>query len=636
MVKKLAVIMVSLAALEGCHNTHPAVPTESPNPAPAVDTASNDASTDQSEASAEGDLGTPPPLWDMVTHVCPTFEEDTLYQDIYMQGNYPEDIDAVDTKTCLDGKTYCYAMDSKPIVQPKEQSGWECRYVQKLPSSHIIPNTYYIEEFTAGYWYADDVHRKFYKPVQGNIMKAWVCADDECTCGQKTCPQNTLCMDGECYCNDTLYKGGECELYWDILREPGWDPVMEMYVYPDESVALGMFCLDDHWFTSCKDAKGKAVDTPYDCYPEEGYKLYCDKMQITDTSIQNCIKLSDNTHAILYDDNFGNYEELYYKSPYTYDDIVAERKANSKNKAYRCGNETCVNGEICYKNHCAGLGTLAKLPASSYTWNAFMPECNSETGCTCGKSKCSKGQFCIDGVCQDTAYTLKQNGKWVRYGILKNRDYADAEDEEYEYDEEDDEEEENTDDNINHEQNKSVNASVFVPNSHIQPPNFATWFDILTHQTSQTCDGATPPLNVEDYICLFTAVEDDRLEAPQTTVTARGYYCIRPEGCACGNDTCPMHAQCRDNACVYDSVYLHEACHRNNIFQTAQEKRLRNRFVDERGWCRCGDSVVPPNLPGYTCLDAAGMLCQNPEGCPCGNVTCANDESCISPGNCKK
>ena len=68
-----------------------------------------------------------------------------------------------------------------------------------------------------------------------------------------------------------------------------------------------------------------------------------------------------------------------------------------------------------------------------------MPECNSETGCTCGKSKCSKGQLCIDGVCQDTAYTLKQNGKWVRYGILKNRDYADAEDEEYEYDEEDDE-----------------------------------------------------------------------------------------------------------------------------------------------------------------------------------------------------
>ena len=620
-IEKLAYVIAVATLLSGCNNNASGsynAPVSAVSET--VPTVSEIAPSTDTENLSEGK----PPAWDMVTDVCPTFDEDKLYHLIYMQGYDKDEVIEAETNLCFDGQEYCYAIDSLPIVKPEADAGWECRYVQKLPSSHAIPDTYYIDTETAGYWYAADAQRKLRTPIRGSIMAAWVCIDEQCTCGQTTCPQNSLCIDNACYCNDQLYKEGACELDWVIQHEPGWDPNMEMIVSPDETDALAMYQRDGHYYTSCTDSQRHALKDPDECDIEEGYHLYCDKTPITDTTIQNCIRLSDGTHVVFYTETDDDLSELYYITPYTYDDIKAERNTNKTNPAFRCGKETCVKGEICYKNHCAGLGTQKALPSADYRWNAFMPECIAESGCTCAKQKCRKGQFCMEGECRDAPYALKRHGKWTRYGVVGNSAfYADNDEME-------------DDDEAPEEENGASKPTAFIPDSTISPPNMALWFDILTHTDSQTCDATTEPSNVEDYICLYSAPDDERLEAPQITVTGRGFHCIRPEGCACGDALCPMHAQCIDGACSYDAIYLHEACHRENILQSAQNYRTRNRFVDARGWCYCGESLVPPSLPGYQCTEIAGMQCMLPQGCPCGDVTCADEETCLAPGNCKK
>ncbi len=566
----------------------------------------------------------PPFAWEMLTDVCPVFDENWRFDEI--KDRNEDFYESAEPKTCLDGKEYCYGMDSRPILKPENEAGWQCRLVQKLPRSHTIPNTYYDPEPYLGFPYPDDFHRIIRTPKQWSFMKAWVCTEDACACGNKTCPLNGICIDGDCYCNDAPYKKGECQLYWKEYHEPG-------YVYDDGTVeewpntgGTSKFMMGDgdyygQRFTSCKDINGRNVEEGNECTDEETHRIYCGKTQITNKSIQHCIELPNGQTVIYYDESdegdFSNY--LLSRGMFSNGDIQAQRKANADNKAYKCGNETCVREEVCLNNHCVGLGTRTKLPNNDYTWHAFMPECTSESGCICAKQKCTKGQFCIDAVCKDSPYHLKVSKNWVQYGIVGSET---GQWKRYDPNEDKNKEDEKTPE--------------FVTGSGIQPPTSTIWFDILTDSKSQTCDGASIPPNAKDYMCLFESSNNGWDESTQSFVGARGFYCINPNGCACGKNTCPMHAQCSKGACIYDAVYLSEACHRSDMWLNAQNFRQNNRFVDARGWCYCGNSLVPPNLPGYACDDDIGLSCKRPEGCPWGDVTCAEGDLCILPGKCQK
>ena len=526
--------------------------------------------------------------WDKVSDVCPYLDEGWQYNSIVDEEVERENDE---TKICLDGKEYCYAMDSRPIVKPENPEGWDCRLVQKLPSSHVIPNTYYELQKVQGYLYGDDAHRRVRKPLPWSFKKAWVCTDDECACGGKACPKDGLCIDEKCYCNDVPYKGGKCKLHWKVYHESGWDDKMESYREFLEDDIAGMGRVDYRYFTSCKDAEGKTVKDLTEC-EDNGEKFYCNDMEITDSSVQHCIKLADGKFAIYYDDSEENLGEHFYHDVFSIEDIRAEREGNRDNDAYRCGQETCVKGEICLKKQCVGLATRAKLPNENYTWNAFMPECTNPDGCSCAKNSCKKGEFCIEGECKDSPFYLKLRGNWVHYGYLNLISFEEDEEEVADEEEEDGSEEKKAEEK----------SAAPKPSLQIHPPRLAIWFDILTHTSSQACDDADIPANSANYTCLFDAIDDGRSEAPQTVVTARGFYCMNPDGCTCGKGSCPMYAQCRSGACVYDTTYLAGACHRDpSILYSGQNYRLNNRFVDERGWCHCGDSLVPPNQPRHEC-----------------------------------
>ena len=136
--------------------------------------------------------------------------------------------------------------------------------------------------------------------------------------------------------------------------------------------------------------------------------------------------------------------------------------------------------------------------------------------------------------------------------------------------------------------------------SKLENPTIGIWLDILTHPKSKACDNAPMPANSDEYACIFELRD---AENDQEFLSARGFYCNEPEGCTCGKNKCPRYAQCSNGSCTYDSIYLDLSCNRKDILLQPQNDRVNNRFVDEKGWCYCGDALVPPNPSGAVCND---------------------------------
>ena len=438
--KKLIPALALLALLGGCHKTvveHPVAPapTEPHSVCPEADTIDTE-----------------------------TIDMETVWEDWFEEEEEPT--------ICSDGKAYCYSADSRPIAQPDVPDGWSCRFVRKLPASHVIPNTY---EFYKNYNFFNDSAyiRQVKTKVEWSFQKAWVCEEDECACDDKWCPENGICIDGECYCNDAPYQGGDCELW------KGDDE--------DEDEEINR---DEVYYTSCKDKKGNPVK---DCDAlEKGGTLYCGDSPITEKPtedgriIQQCIQIDDNQYAIYYHKEENNI--LFYGlMPPVFEKINSERNKNRKNPAYRCGNETCVDGEICLDNACVGLGTRAKLPNENYVWKEYMPVCVKADGCDCGGTRCAKNEFCIEGECKDSPHYQKLNGELVYYDLTTLKDDMVEDD------------------------------AVDV-----------VWFDILTHPVSRTCGNAPIPDAPRGYTCDFRLSygENDRV-----FWRAEGFRCTAPGGC---------------------------------------------------------------------------------------------------------
>ena len=576
------------------------------------------------EAETEPEEPEPPTIdvpeggwaWEKLTDACDYVSPEWPYDEL----DYLLEQDGDGGTECRDGKTYCYGPDNTPIVRP-ESEGWTCRYVAKMPSKYYKPNSYEYFVWRKGAWYYEDNHRARQLFAKGALLKTWLCEDDSCECGKTSCPRDAACIEGKCFCNDkSIASSGHCKL--DTVKPRNKD---DQDTIKQRSSLKGLKMDEDDeniYYTSMK------------TNDDDEQMRYCGKFLLTDHEVQHCVTLVDGKIAVFFEpanlrerfDNGADDEndkylmdleaEKKFCESYCEDmncseedslcvngllrrrDIEAERNSNIDNPSYQCGKETCVNGEICLDNHCVGLSTHQKLP-EGYTWSAFMPSCHKEDGCACGAEKCKFGQYCYERKCTQTPFVQKYKGKLIHYGAMTNG-YEDA-----------------------------------VHYDHILPPKDDIWFDILTDSDSLACDNATMPANVGDYQCVFERLRDDRGESPQQVVTAKGYYCAQEKGCACGGGSCPMHTRCLQGKCLYDGIYMTLACHYDsNMVKNVQDVNSVLHYLDERGWCHCGASFVPPNLPGYEC-DGSGMLCMQKEGCACGKVKCNKNQYCLKPGECK-
>ncbi len=563
----------------------------------------------------------------------------SVFDDFYIE----HEQEALDGEQCSDAQKYCYGHDNRPILRPNAPDGWICRYVLKMPGYQNDMHEYVYFEHVKSYMDEENsLHRHKRKYSQWAFLKSWVCNNEAgCQCGGSFCPHNGLCVDEKCYCNDELYTNGQCSIIEPVWKNKAfgeWDNNNEIklkYDYNENGVIIGEVVRDgfyyyvgnvltqySFYYTSRKpkyDKNGEMIKNDYD--------FYCNGTKIENPLLQHCMILPDGRIAL----HFEIFDEWYLdeyldetvccdgprdecdKNSYYVDnraDIEAERKYRHGDPLYACGDETCVMGETCVDNHCVGMGTLKPLPSNDYTWTDYLPMCKLEGGCTCASSQCKINQYCTDEGCIDNPYRRKVNGKWIKYGSIMTDYY-----------------------NINYSTGDDGEDAA-VRNYDVL--SSALWFDVLTDREAEACDNFAMPDNVEDYLCVYDGREDGCGEAPQMYVSIAGYRCINPDGCRCGDTIIPMHAGCRDGKADYDALYQTMACHHEMNYYMAEDGVAVSKLVDDKGWCKCGVSTVPPNTKGFMCEHATAMICKLHSGCKCGEATCQYDEVCVKPGVCRE
>ena len=100
-----------------------------------------------------------------------------------------------------------------------------------------------------------------------------------------------------------------------------------------------------------------------------------------------------------------------------------------------------------------------------------------------------------------------------------------------------------------------------------------------------------------------------------------GWKCLNTEGCQCGDSICyPDFCLGSDRCDVEDTLKLKDG--RGNC-----EGHVLPTDVIVKGYgCYSGDNSTNPT----------GWYCGKPEGCSCGDVTCEQNQMCLTPGNCSK
>lgn len=544
--------------------------------------------------------------------------------------------EAFDGVECSDRQKYCYGQDNSPILQPKAPDGWTCRYVASMPRDKDYLREYmYFDDVDSFMVLADSLHRQKRRFTQWAYMKSWVCEEkDGCVCGGKTCPQDALCVNEECYCNNETYITGNCSRLPPELNgqdryevenhdEDVFDADENGRLYGKMSSNGVYINYNDSnlYYTYRKPLRDNNGETI-----ENEYEYFCHGSKIDYPLLQHCLVLPDGRialHLEIFDEWYlseylqekeckgisaSDCEERFYDERNS-EDVDVERKRRSTDPLYQCGHETCVYGETCVDEHCVGMGTLNPLPSNDYVWANYLPLCKAEEGCQCSSSQCKMGQYCIENACFDNPFRRKINGKWIQYGSVMTDYYA-----------------------INY---AAGDDNVDSFDRGIGPLFNALWFDILTNKEAEACDNFSMPDNVDDYVCVYDGREDGCGEAPQMYVSMAGYRCNNSSGCLCGSTMIPKYAGCRNGKVDYDALYQTLACHHEMNIYLAEDNIAIAEQVDDKGWCKCGLSIVPPNMKGYVCESSHAMICKLQAGCECGTATCQYNEMCIKPGECR-
>ncbi len=135
-----------------------------------------------------------------------------------------------------------------------------------------------------------------------------------------------------------------------------------------------------------------------------------------------------------------------------------------------------------------------------------------------------------------------------------------------------------------------------------------------------TC-GTGKPAPGEGYGCAFEATRIGAGSEGMNVLVFAGWRCLNKEGCQCGDSICYPDLWCRGD---------------NDKCDEEDTLKLKDGQLD------CEEHVLPAEVivKGYGCysgdVNAPGWYCAKPEGCPCGEVTCEQNQMCLAPGYCSK
>ena len=496
-------------------------------------------------------------------------------------------LDSPDGIVCSDGEAYCYAYGQMPVKLPENGSGYECMPVSGFASGVSFVEMEHYDSTAYPYCDGDNSKRRLY-PRGAGVMRsggsrrAWVCVDEElCECGEKPCKKGAICENEVCHAasqdDQALCERTESGDYRSYQSELSDEDAQD-----GDKRKCGSAWLDASDNRVC-------LHLPVGDVP---------KYQICSTDKKASKKKVKKADSEDEEEGMGLswLPAMNLRAKIVY--LDAERQGCT------CGKEKCSGDTACWEGRCVDIADMQPLPSKDYQWAFGRPRCNKGK-CACGSESCRKGEWCISGRCFDSPDVLKVEDRYIRYGQYEYKNYLNK----YYYDYDKDEP---------------------LPRDHYKYLTEIEWVDILTHSASARCEDDDMPENLDDYICVIDNVDNGCGEGMVDTYAFRGWHCMKDEGCACGAGRCGKHGRCYHGQCLYDDIYLAMACaHDYLLWGHGDEVK-----ADAEGNCRCGQSVMPPNVAGYVCESDSGMICGLRKGCACGDAVCAKGDYCLEPGKC--
>ncbi|MFA5624191.1 MAG: hypothetical protein WC966_03905 [Bradymonadales bacterium] len=211
------------------------------------------------------------------------------------------------------------------------------------------------------------------------LVKGLACDQESCACASTTCPQDTYCQNGKCYCG--LYPfptaGYRCE---------------SRLLYNGE--AQKSVCVQEEGCLCAGKKVEKEGTCEIECYGKGELKeqgCFCGANQI-DPASELCIEANGELFSVC-----------------------------KKPRGCKCNDKLCPPSTLCREGSCIDPLTNKAIPEllnDSQSLQISMP-CSLEKGCECGKGLCSQGNYCLGAKCYRRLRPNIVNNQRVYYDFAK-------------------------------------------------------------------------------------------------------------------------------------------------------------------------------------------------------------------------
>ena len=442
--------------------------------------------------------------------------------------------------------------------------------------------------------------------IDWNHGNHWVCVNpDGCDCGDARCSDKEYCDNGECRllpqkceagncpCGDGVcMRGGTCVdgycicgMEWENRNEESQSP---------ESLSINDyagFWSDDYENggrvsslivnNNLGDFACEVMSYEGTCYGQDAVVL-CDKKEGCHTP--------DGRHYLYRQTAIGN---THFADEW--DEVAVDYHVDA-------GFDTVAVSSpfgTCVLDRHDGL-VRKRDAAGSDTWIC------DEAECACGEGKCTLGQICRKGVCENDACPIPHASKRLRY--VTNEPDCDL--------------------SASEEAAGIVDADGYARGKVDETKELECGGNWVWDYDSRTCKGGTRycrgakdteskpiPKDSKHYFCRGVSKPKD--------TEHKAWKCDSLDECLCGDRFCPYNAFCIDEVCTFDGKPVPE-----------QARRPGCRYTDDGQLLCPGDKIDSPkhepqnSKPGnWVCEDLAGCWCNDvrcPYGARCqdGKVLC--------------
>ena len=509
----------------------------------------------------------------------------------------------------------------------EESAGWEC--IRGVPTCAAESGCQHAGMHYPT-WYVLGTEPKPPKQLDGYILvhKGYLCNAESCACGESAVRKESLC-------NADQFASGD-----------GIGTVLNEYYHAEsdqcghELCGAGGVCAEGRCLCDGK-SDGPANKNEYECRKPNGESKeqtwFCNRKEGCTCGDAICPAESQCIDGRCL---CGTMDVTPATSQQRADivtlDCFNDVLTCMNTEGCSCGGDFCPMGAICRDGQClcgrfniSAHGPDIPTDLSGYRCDDdTLLRCDSSASCTCGDQT-------IENHSDDEEYDgVSETAKYCVYGEILELDY-----EEFRLSE------------------KSEISGAIRVNAHYPDSceGLDSDYDICVEPNGCVMpDGQRMPfLHIMEYCTEYPGSGKPKRHSPKPLKgnysCTDGYWYCTDSKCKCGENMCPYGAQCDNGqcSCFGEPVMPGYICGWQDGIQKCDQEScvcgsetikrhnecdhnvpVCNAHIQTR--CMCKGHMVPD---GYKCGEEGDFVCENEDGCICGDTKCIKNEKC-SEGQC--